>query len=135
MVTLYKAQVPWSGIQTKYYSDGSIAKSKVTGVFTGVSINEIAVQYGREVSLTTEEEIYGVETSMRGREQIPEDKKESIDYSPEVAIVYRMVASKRTFFSVENSQVKDEGIRVWEVDSRVTTTILMYKTDYQDFFK
>ena len=121
MVTLYKAQVPWSGIQTKYYSDGSIAKSKVTGVFTGVSINEIAVQYGREVSLTTEEEIYGVETSMRGREQIPEDKKESIDYSPEVAIVYRMVASKRTFFSVENS--KDEGIRVWEVDSRVTTTI------------
>ena len=96
----------------------------MTGVFTGVSINEISVQYGREVSLSTEEEIYGVETSMRGRENIPEEKKKSIDYSPKVAIVYRMVASKKTFFSLKDPQGKnDEGIRVWEVDSRVTTTI------------
>ena len=62
----YTAKVPWTGYETKYYSDGSKATSKITGMYTGVSINEIAVQYGRETSLTQEEEIYGPEPIPRG---------------------------------------------------------------------
>ena len=62
----YTAQVPWTGYETKYYSDGSKTTSKVTGLYTGVSINEISVQYGRETSLTQEEEIYGPEAIPRG---------------------------------------------------------------------
>ena len=62
----YTAQVPWTGYETKYYSDGSKTTSKVSGLYTGVSINEISVQYGRETSLTQEEEIYGPEAIPRG---------------------------------------------------------------------
>ena len=42
----FTAKVPWTGIQTKTYTDGTITTEKVTGLYTGVSISEIAVQYG-----------------------------------------------------------------------------------------
>ena len=102
----YTAKVPWTGFQTKYYTDGSITTSTVTGVFTGVQINEIGVQYGRETSLTQEEEIYGTETALRGRENIPEDKPKASVYSEEIEIVYRMVAAKKKIFNAKESVVK-----------------------------
>ena len=66
----FTAKVPWTGIETKHYSDGTIVTSKVTGMYTGVSINEIAVQYGRETSLTQEEELYGPEPVGPGKEWV-----------------------------------------------------------------
>lgn len=49
------ASVPWSGIETKTYTDGTVVKSKKTGIYKGVHINEVAVQYGEETDLTQEQ--------------------------------------------------------------------------------
>ena len=111
----FTAKVPWTGIQTKYYTDGTITTEKVTGVYTGVSINEIAVQYGRETSLTQEEELYGPEVIPRGTEVIPEEKKGKTVYSEKTEIVYRMVAAKETLFTLtDNGKSSGETVRVWK---------------------
>ena len=116
--TRFTATVPWTGIQTKHYSDGSISTEKVTGMYTGVSISEISVQYGREVSLTTEEELYGPEPVPRGEDVVPDEEIVKSTYEPKTEIVYRMISAKKTLFSQSDSNGQnEEGIRVWKPDN------------------
>ena len=111
----FTAKVPWTGIQTKYYTDGTITTEKVTGIYTGVSINEIAVQYGRETSLTQEEELFGPEVIPRGTEVIPQEKKGKTVYSPETEIVYRMVSAKEILFTLRDTGKNNgEILQVWK---------------------
>ena len=57
----YEMDIPYTGILTKWYADGTIAKENVRGTYKSVDFAEFAVNYGREEKISFEEQTHGVE--------------------------------------------------------------------------
>ena len=95
-------------------------------MYTGVSISEISVQYGREVSLTAEEELYGTEPMVRGEDVIPEEQIQKTTYEPNTEIVYRMISAKKTLFiQTDTAGTNGQGIRVWKPNNHQHGTCII----------
>ena len=47
----FTAKVPWTGIQTKYYTDGSIATQKVTGTVFAMELFEYGSYYMDSINI------------------------------------------------------------------------------------
>ena len=53
MANKYTTKVPYSATLTKRFYDGSSQKQKISGVFKGVNIDDVKVEYGEMVPLAS----------------------------------------------------------------------------------
>lgn len=88
--------IPYTGILTKWYGDGTIAKEFVRGTYKSVDFEDFAVNYGREEKISFEEQSHGVEpiSPLEPVKPLPKSAR----YTPETKIAYRFSDARKLLF-------------------------------------
>lgn len=92
----YEMDIPYTGILTKWYADGSVTKEFTRGTYKSVDFAEFAVNYGREEKISFEEQTNGVEpiSPKEPVKPIPPPKR----YNPDTVLTYRFSDARKILF-------------------------------------